>query len=116
MVTSTQKSASQWASPLVLVRKPSGELRIYIDYRKLNEGTQVTSYPLPNITEALDHLADSSYLTTIDMVSGYHQVEVAPEDRHKTAFITPYGLFQYCRCPWNISVCCGGYAAADGCR
>lgn len=98
-----ERSSSEWASPLVIVRKRSGELRICVDYRKLNEATQVTSYPLPNITDALDRLADATYFTTIDMVSGYHQVEVAPEDREKTAFITPHGLFQYCRMPFGLA-------------
>lgn len=106
-----EKSSSEWASPLVLVRKSSGDLRICVDYRKLNQATQVTSYPLPNITEALDRLADASYFTTIDMVSGYHQVEVAPEDRAKTAFITPYGLFQYCRMPFGLSGAPGTFQA-----
>ena len=46
-----ERSASEWASPLVIVRKPSGDLRICVDYRKLNEATKVASYPLPNITE-----------------------------------------------------------------
>ena len=77
-------------------RKPSGDLRICVDYRKLNEATKVASYPLPNMTETLDRLADAKFFTTIDMVSGYHQIEVAPEDRHKTAFVSPFGLFQYC--------------------
>jgi hypothetical protein len=72
-----EKSVSEWASPLVLVRKSSGDLRISVDYRKLNEATMLTSYPLPNLTETLDRLAGASYFTSIDMVSGYHQVEVA---------------------------------------
>lgn len=56
------KSSSQWASPLVLARKPSGELRICVDYRKLYEVTAVTSYPLPNITETLDRKAGAFFL------------------------------------------------------
>ena len=91
-----ERSTSEWASPLVIVRKPSGDLRICVDYRKLNEATKVASYPLPNMTETLDRLADAKFFTTIDMVSGYHQIEVAPEDWHKTAFVSPFGLFQYC--------------------
>ncbi len=82
-----EKSSSERASPFVLVRKPSGDLRICVDYRKLNEVTAATSYPLPNITETLDRLAKASYFTFIDMTSGYHQVEVAEEDKDKTAFI-----------------------------
>jgi len=83
-----------WSSPLVIVRKPSGDLRICVDYRKLNEATRVASYPLPNMTETLERLADAKFFTTIDMVSGYHQIEVAPEDRYKTAFVSPFGLLQ----------------------
>ena len=88
-----EKSCSEWASPLVIVRKSSGDLRICVDYRKLNDVTMVTSYPLPNITETLDKLAGATNFTSIDMVSGYHQVEVAEEDKEKTAFVSPYGLY-----------------------
>ena len=80
-----EKSSFQWASPLIIVRKSSWDLRTCVDYRKLNTATQVSSYPLPNIRESLDRLADASYFTTIDMVSGYHQVEVASKDQDKTA-------------------------------
>ena len=98
-----EKSSSEWASPLVLVRKPSGDLRICVDYRKLNEVTSVISYPLPNITETIDRLTGASFFTSIDMVSGYHQIEIAEEDRDKTALISPYGLYQYCRMPFGLS-------------
>lgn len=53
-----EKYHSQLESPLVIVRKSSGDVRICVDYRKLNQATQVTSYPSPNITEALDHLSE----------------------------------------------------------
>ena len=65
--------------------------------------TIVTSYPLPNITETLDKLAGASYFTSIEMVSGYHQVEVSEEDKEKTAFVSPYGLYQYCRMPYGLA-------------
>ena len=96
-----ERSTSEWASPLVIVRKPSGDLRICVDYRKLKEATKVASYPLPNMTETLDRLADAKFFTTIHKVSGYHQIEVAPEDWHKTAFVSPFGLFQYFRLPFG---------------
>ena len=104
-----KKSTSEWASPLVIVRKPLGDLRICVDYRKLNEARKVTSYPLPNMTETLERLADAKFFTTIDMVSGYLQIEVAPEDRHKTAFVLPFGFFSVLsftvrsrRSTWNV--------------
>ena len=98
-----EKPNSEWASSLVIVKKPSGDLRICVDYRKLNEATRVACYPLPNMTATLDWLADAKFFTTIDMVSGYHQIEVALEDRHKTAFVSPFGLFQYCRLPFGLA-------------
>ena len=101
-----ERSTSEWASPLVIVRKPSGDLRIFVDYRKLNEAARVASYPLPNMTETLDQ-----FFTTIDMVSGYHQIEVAPEDPHKTAFVSPFGLFQYCRLPFGLAGAPGTFQA-----
>ena len=97
-----ERSTSEWACPLVIVRRPSGDLRIRVDYRKLNEATRVTSYPLSNMTETLNRLTDAKFFTSIDMVSGYHQIGVAPEDWHKTAFVSPFGLFQYCRLPFGL--------------
>ena len=71
----------------------------------------VANYPPPNITETLDRLADAKFFTTIDMVSGYHQIEVAPEVRHNTAFISPFGLFQYCRLPFGLAGAPGTFQA-----
>ena len=99
-----ERSTSEWASPLVIVRKPSGDLRICVDYRRLNvEVTMVTSYPLPNLAETLDRLTGAMFFTTLDMVSGYHQIEVETEDRAKTAFTTTFGLFQFCRMPFGLA-------------
>jgi len=106
-----EKSTSEWASPLVIVRKPSGNLRIYVDYRRLNEATRVASYPLPNMTETLERLADAKFSTTIDIVSGYHQIELAPQDRYKTGFVSPFGLFQYCRLPFGLAGAPGTFQA-----
>ena len=63
------------------------------------------------MTETLDRLAEAKFFTTIDMVSGYHQIEVAPEDRHKTAFVSPFGLFQYCRLPFGLAGAPGTFQA-----
>lgn len=106
-----KRSSSEWASPLVIVRKPSGDLRICGDYRKLNKATRVASYPLTNMTETLDRLADAKFFTTIEMVPGYHQIEVAPEDRHKTAFVSPFGLFQHCQLPCGLAGAPGTFQA-----
>ena len=78
---------SEWTSPPVLVRKKDGRVRWCIDYRKLNNATKKDTYPLPLIEECLDALSGNMYFSTLDMASGYWQIEVEPEDRPKTAFI-----------------------------
>lgn len=95
-------SESNYASPIVLVRKKSGALRMCVDYRKLNAKTKRDRYPLPRIEESLEALLGAKYFSTIDLASAYNQVEVAPPDQHKTAFTTPMGLFQYQRMPFGL--------------
>ena len=75
--------------------KKDMSVRSCIDYRRLNDSTIKDAYPLPRICMCLDCLAETSVYSLIDLQSGYWQLKVAPEDRHKTAFITKYGLFEY---------------------
>ena len=75
-----QPSTSPWASPIVLVRKKDGTLRFCVDYRKLNTLTRKDAYPLPRIDDALDTLSGSKWFTTLDLISGYWQVEVSDCD------------------------------------
>ena len=97
-----QPSSSAWSSPIVMVRKKTGDVRVCIDYRKLNERTIKDAYPLPRIGMCLDCLASTKIFSTIDLQSAYMQLEVAEEDRHKTAFIAKYGLFEYLVMPFGL--------------
>lgn len=90
-----QPSNSPWAAPVVLVRKRCGGLRFCVDYRKLNDVTRKDAYPLPRIDDALDSLNKACWFSTLDLASGYWQVELDPKDKHKTAFITRQGLFEF---------------------
>ena len=97
------ESHSPYASPVVLVRKKDGTLRLCVDYRKLNAKTVGDAFPLPRIQESFDALAGARYFSTIDLASGYHQIAMHPDDQHKTAFTTPFGLFEYTRMPFGLT-------------
>lgn len=97
-----QESSSSYASPIVLVRKSDGSLRLCVDYRRLNSKTKRDAFPLPRIDESLDALGGAKVFSTIDLASGYHQVAVHENDRPKTAFITPFGLYEYRRMPFGL--------------
>ena len=71
-----RKSHSPWSSNVVLVKKKNGSLRICVDYRQLNNKTKKDAYSLPRIEDILDCLAGNKFFSTIDMKSGYHQVEI----------------------------------------
>lgn len=66
-----------------------------MDYRKLNDVTEKDAYPLPRIDDALDSLSHACWFSTLDLASGYWQVEIDPKDKPKTAFITRQGLFEF---------------------
>nr|XP_055035571.1 uncharacterized protein LOC129423357 [Misgurnus anguillicaudatus] len=97
-----RESCSPYASPIVLVKKKDGSLRMCVDYRQLNSRTRKDAYPLPRIEESLDALTGAKWFSTLDLASGYNQVPVAETDRFKTAFCTPFGLFEFNRMPFGL--------------
>ena len=75
-----QPSESEWAAAPVIVRKRCGGLRYCLDFRKLNSVTRIDAFPIPLIEECLDHLEGNLYFSTLDMASGYWQINIEPED------------------------------------
>lgn len=90
-----QPSQSPWASLITLVPKKDGTLRFCVDYRKLNAVTKKDAYPLPLIQDIFDQLEGAQLFSTLDLKSGYWQIPVATEGRHKTAFVCHAGQFEF---------------------
>ncbi|KAG1934719.1 hypothetical protein F2P79_019745, partial [Pimephales promelas] len=97
-----RESCSPYASPIVLVKKKDGSLRLCVDYRQLNAKTRRDAFPLPRIEESLDALSGARWFSTLDLASGYNQVPVSERDKSKTAFCTPFGLFEWNRMPFGL--------------
>ena len=97
-----RESSSPYASPIVLVWKKDGTLRLCVDYRQLNSKTRRDAFPLPRIEESLDALSGAKWFSTLDLASGYNQVPVTERDKNKTAFCTPFGLFEFNRMPFGL--------------
>ena len=97
-----QPSTSAWASPIVLVPKKDNTYRFCVDYRKVNAATKKDVYPLPRIDDILDTLGKSRYFTTLDLSSGFWQIEMDPATRDKSAFSTHCGLHEFVRMPFGM--------------
>lgn len=96
-------SKSPWAAAIVLApKKQQGQWRFAVDYRKLNDVTKFDAYPMPRADVGLDCLKGANWFTTIDLASGFHQVEISEEDKEKTAFVTPYGLYEFVGMPFGL--------------
>ena len=98
-----RESTSPYASPVVMVPKKGGELRFCIDYRQLNKATVKDRYPLPRIDDTIDALYGAKYFSTLDLFSGYWQIEIEEADKHKTVVICEYGQYEFNRMPFGLT-------------
>lgn len=96
-------SSSPFAAPILFVgKKDSDELRMCVDYRRLNKITVKDSYPIPRIDQLIDVLHGAEKFTKLDLASAFNQIPVAPEDIQKTAFTTRYGQFEFLVLPFGL--------------
>ena len=97
-----EPSHSEWSSPVVMVPKKDGTTRFCVDYRRLNTISKFDCYPLPRVDEIIDRLGKARYISTLDLTKGYWQVPVGVDSQSKTAFCTPFGLFQFKTMPFGL--------------
>jgi hypothetical protein len=99
-----ERTQSTWAFPIVGVRKKNSDVtRWCVDYRLLNRKIVKDAYPLQSIENNLHKLQGAKIFSTLDSAGAYHSVEIHPESRECTAFITPFGQFQFARMPFGLS-------------
>ncbi|WKX95827.1 hypothetical protein Q1695_012348 [Nippostrongylus brasiliensis] len=98
-----ERSTSPWASPVVLVKKKDGTIRLCVDYRELNKHTKQDASPLPAPDVMLQSLQGKKWFTSMDLCSGYWQIALSEDAKEKSAFTTSEGLFQFTVLPFDLS-------------
>ncbi len=90
-----ERSTSPWASPTVPVVKPDGNVRLCVDFRRLNSVTRGDPYETPTLDDILQKAGNCTVMLKLDLSKGFYQVRVKEESKEMTAFVSPYGKYQF---------------------
>lgn len=96
------QSFCPWALPVMPVKKKDGEIRMCVDYRKLNEFTKKDTHPFPKIQEQFNKLSKALWFAIFDANKGFYGLKVLLQNREKTAFVTEDGLYEFTRMQFGI--------------
>ena len=97
-----EKCDSKWSSPVVPVRKADGNLRLCVDYRKLNKVTKPDNFPIPNLSDSIYKGHNIKYFSKMDLIKGYYQVPIDEDSRQYTAFSTVHQQYQFKRLSFGL--------------
>lgn len=97
-------SESEYASPIVMVKKKNNEMRMCIDYRTLNKHLKRDNYPLPIIEDQLTILDEKKYFSHLDLKNGFYHITMHDDSIKYTAFVTPFGQFEFMKLPFGLKV------------
>ena len=96
-------SVSPYSAPILFVHKKTGELRMSVNFRSLNKQTRLDMFPILHIHDLLDKVGKAQIFSAVDLSYAYHQVRTKEGHEHKTAFLTPKGLFEYVVMPLGLT-------------
>ncbi|GBG63303.1 hypothetical protein CBR_g37389 [Chara braunii] len=96
-------SSSPYGAPVLFLWKKNNDLRLCIDYRKLNVQTVKNVGPLPRIDDLLERSGGAKFFSKLDLKLGYHEISIRPNDRYKSAFKTRYGHFEWVVMPFGLT-------------
>jgi hypothetical protein len=95
-------SLMEWVSNPILIDKKGGSIHVCVDYRDIKKDCPKDNFPTPFVDQIVDDCTESEIFSLMDGFSGYNQINIAPEDQHKTAFIFPWGTFAYRKLPFGL--------------
>jgi hypothetical protein len=93
---------TDWVSNLFPIDKKQGTIRVCVDYRDINKACPKDNFPTPFVDQIVNDCAESEIFSLMDGFSGYNQINIVPEDQHKTIFICPWGTFSYWKLPFGL--------------
>lgn len=100
---------SEWVSPILVLFKKSGEIRICVDMRRANEAIERENYPVTTFETLMTKLRGAQFFSKLDLLSAYHQLELHADSREITTFITHEGIFRYKRLMFGVNAAPGSF-------